>query len=236
MITVILPVLCSTSIAQRILSTSSEPAFKNAVAFYNNSFGPDLHLFSGKEYLDYNFRFSQGHPYFQTTTFSKGTITYQGSTYEEVPMLYNLETDNVIILNHSGTAKIQLIKEKVSSFSLSGHSFINICNDSLLSQGLRYGFYDILATGKTTLLARRTKNIQIVAQDIVEIKVLAKDYFYLQNNNIYSVIRSKKGLLNLLSDRKKEIRQFVKQNNIDYRENPENAIVRIVEYYNQIMK
>ena len=219
-----------------IADSSSEPAIKRIVAFYNTSLGADLQLFNGREYQDYNFRFSEGHPYFFTNKWSKGTITYRGSTYEDVSILYNLITDNVIILDYSGLSKIQLVKEKVTSFSVAGHTFINICRDSLLSSGLRCGFYDVLATGKITLLVKRTKNIQEVTTETVQIKALPKDYFYIGHNSVYSPVSKEKTLLELLSDGRNEIKRFIKQHKIRYAQNPEEAIVKIVTYYNQIMQ
>lgn len=237
MVTTLLTALHIRSISQAIsVDTSAGPAFKNAVAFYNNSFGPELHLFNGKEYYDYRVAFNEGHPYFFTPTWSKGTVNYEGNRYENVSILYNLVTDQVVILNYSRLAKIQLVKERVASFALSGHSFIHIRPDSLLSPVLREGFYDILADGKITLLARRTKNIQTYTKQVVETKVFSKDHFYVENNNVYSEIDSKRALLKQVGDKRKEIQQFIKQNKISYRKSRENAMVRIVEYYNQLIK
>ena len=70
----------------------------------------------------------------------------------------------MIILNAAGSAKIQLIKERVDSFSFPAHSFINIGTDSALSEGLSSGFYEVISTGKINLLARHTKNIQAASR------------------------------------------------------------------------
>lgn len=237
MMAVILSALHTSSVSQpAIVDTSLDPAFKNAVTFYNNSFGPELRLFNGKEYHEYLLPFKEGQPYFFSNIFSKGTVSYEGKTYENVSILYNLVTDQVVILKYSGFSKIQLLKERVDAFSLSGHYFINIQNGSLSSPALRPGFYDIVASGKVSLLVKRTKRIQTDTKETVEIKVLSKDHFFLRNKNVYSEVDTKNAFLKQLKAKRKEIQQFIKQNGIRYRKNPEEAMVRILEYYNQIMK
>jgi len=223
--------------AQRIAAmTSADAAYDKAVAFYNASFGPELRIFNGKEYQEYRESFKEGHPYFVTNAFSKGTLHYEGSKYEDVSLLYNLVTDQLIILNAAGSAKIQLIKERVDSFSFPAHSFINIGTDSSLSEGLSSGFYEVLSTGKINLLARHTKNIQATVRDVVETKVFSKDHHFVRSNHVYIEINSKKALLKQMNDKRKELQQFIKQNKLNYRKNGEEAMVKIVEYYNQITK
>lgn len=71
---------------------------------------------------------------------SKGSVSYDGNTYNEVSILYNLVTDEVIILHTNKVAKVQLIKEKVDAFSLPGHSFLHLRFDSLHSGNMARGY------------------------------------------------------------------------------------------------
>jgi hypothetical protein len=225
------------AISQSLLpDASSSPAVKNAINFYSTSLTEQLRLYNGKEYQDYPLPFDEGHPYFIKTDWSKGTVDYDGNTYGDVSILYNTVTDEVIILASNKVLKIQLIKEKVEGFSLSGHSFLNLSRDSLLSADMTAGFYDVLTKDKISLLARRTKNIQTYATHKLELKVFKKDHFYLKKNNAYFPIHTKKSLLKQLSDKKKEIQQYIKQNKLRFRKDPENVMVKITEYYNQLTK
>ncbi len=237
LIFVILSALYTQSQSQQLApDTSSPPAFKNVMASYNNSFAGQLHLFNGKEYRDYRKPFEEGQPYFITNTWTKGTVDYDGNRYDNVSVLYNLVTDELIILNYNNISKIQLIKEKVAQFSMAGHSFINITPDSLFSSGLTPGFYDVLAAGKLSLLVRHTKNIQPYIRQTIELKIFSKDHYYLKKNNGYSAISSKKSFLEQFGDKRKQVQQFIRQNKLRYRKDPANTMVRSVEYYNQITK
>lgn len=214
--------------------TSLSPAIRNAINIYSTTLTEQLGLYNGKEYEEYITPFDEGHPYFNETGWTKGTVSFDGNVYTDVSIRYNLVTDEVIILNFNKVTKIRLLKEKVAGFSFGGHTFKNLPKDSL-SPGMTAGFYEVLAKGKISLLARRTKNIQTYVWAKVELKVFKRDHFYLKKNNTFYSISSKKSLLVPFSDRKKDIQQFIKRSKIKYRDNPENAMIRIVNYYNQVI-
>ncbi|WP_147204112.1 hypothetical protein [Segetibacter aerophilus] len=224
-------------ISQALVPDSSlSPAAKSAISFYSTTLKEQLRLYNGKEYQEYILPFDEGHPYFIQTNFNKGTINYDGNTYSDVSILYNLVTDEVIILNASQVLKIQLLKERIKAFSVLGHTFLHLEPDTGLTKNITSGFYDILTVGKTSLLARRTKNIQTYTKQKLELKVFEKDHFYLKKNNTYIQIRGKKSLLEQFDDKKKEIQQYIKQNNLNYRRAAENFMIKTTEYYNQLTK
>lgn len=237
MLFVILAILQINAAAQVLLpDTTSSPAIKNAIQFYSTTLHEQLHLYNGTAYHEYVMSFEEGDPYFLQSTWSTGTVNYDGNNYNDVSIMYNLVTDEVIILAYNKVVKIQLLKDRVAGFSLSGHSFIHLTRDSLFSTNMTPGFYDMLANGKITLLSRRTKNIQMYAKQKLEYKVFKKDHFYLKKNNSYFPVRSKKSLLEQLSDKKKEIQQYIKQNKLRFRKDPEGSMVKIAAYYNQLTK
>lgn len=235
LLSVIFLVICHKSFSQDLrFDSSSLPAVKDLAADYNKTFVEQLHLYNGIQYREYHKPFDEGQPYFVQNSFSRGTVSYDGGFYENVSILYNLVTDQVIILGRNNIAEIQLLKDKVSAFSLQSHTFINMHPDTLLSTGMPEGFYDLLTTGKTSLLAKRTKNIQSFVQRTIILKVFEKDHYYVKKNNSYVPIRSKKALLAQVSDKKKEIQQYLKDNKIRYRKDPENAMTKVIDYYNQL--
>lgn len=217
-------------------SSSSLPVFKNIVDFYNKSLSEQLHLYNGKEYKEYPYQFNEGHPYFLSGNWSKGTLSYDGKVYEEVPMLYDVVQDELVILHFDNRSKISLIKEKISAFSLLAHSFVNIQTKNINSSTITEGFYDLLYQGKTSLFAKRTKNIQtFYRQSVSEIKILKKDHYYLLKKNIYYHVSSRRTFLHQLTDKRKEIQQYIKKNRLNFKKDAEKSMVKILVYYDQIM-
>jgi len=237
LIFVILFALRKPAVSQKIaIDSPSTPALANAMALYNNAFATQLPIFNGREYPDYRRPFTKGQPYYITDKWSIGTVKYEGVTYTDVSIQYNIVTDQVVILHSNGVSKIQLIKGLVSAFSFLDHSFINIPRDSLVSTGMPPGFYDILTPGKLSLLARRTKNIQSYPRLTVELEIFSKDHYYLKSDGVYSPVSTKKRFLAQFDDKRKEIQQFIKQHKLNYRRDQENTMVKAVEYYNQLTK
>ena len=234
----VLIMLSNSSVSQSITpDTSLSPAYKNAVAFYSQSLGEELHMFNGREYKGYREQFSEGTPYFLTNKLSKGTLDYDGKMYENVSLLYDAAKDELICLYFDNASLMKLEKNRVAGFSIMGHHFIHIKSDSLQSSPLQSGFYDELYHGRNSLVAKRTKNIQtFLRQSGAEIKVFHKDHYYLLKENNYYPVSNKKSFLQYFSDKRKELQQYIKQNKFTFKDDFENAMTKTLSYYDQLIK
>ena len=225
------------SLSQELLAdSSSSPDYKNAVTFYNHSLNEELHVFNGKEDKEYFYKFNEGTPYFITDKWTKGTLDYDGKLYENVSLLYDVLKDEVVYLYFDRISRIRLQKEKVYAFSISGHNFIHVTPDSLSSSSVAAGFYDLLYQGKIALLAKRTKNIQtFIRQNSEEFKVFSKDHYYIKKGDDYYQVSSKKSFIGILTDKRKELQQYIRQNKLNFNKNKEYAMMQTLAYYDQII-
>lgn len=223
-------------ISQSLVPDSfASPAYKNTVTYYNQSLSEELHLFNGKENKEYPNVFSTGTPYFISNNWSKGTMNYDGKMYENVSLLYDVVKDEVVNLYFNNISRVQLAKEKVLAFSIRDHNFIHITPDSLRAL-VAPGFYDELYHGKTSLLAKRTKNIQsFIHQSGEEFKVFSKDHYYVRKGGDYFPVSNKKSFLRTLGDKRKVLQQYIRQNKLNFRKDKENAMKKTLEYFDQII-
>jgi hypothetical protein len=149
-----------------------------------------------------------------TKEFLPGTVTMRGRTFSDVRIKYDIFADEIII-PFSPAGMLQLNKQMVDSFSLIfqnlNYQFIRIPDGDIVFPG---GYYYVLYKGKTTLYVRYTKKIE---------KLADKDGFdkFYQINRIYIIqegkvfnITGKKDLFGILKVQKKEVRHFIKENNI----------------------
>lgn len=235
LILMLLVILHTASISQSLKSDTSLAAYKNAVSFYNQSLEQELHLFNGREDKGYPYQFVEGTPYFLTNNWSKGTLTYNGQVYENVRMLYDEVVDEVVYLYFDNSSRIRLSKDKVAGFSIMGHNFIHLTPDA--ESSLVAGFYDQLYKGKNSLLAKRTKkilnSIQVTGS---ETRALYSDHYYLKKGNSYFSVSNKRTLLKNLSDKRKELQQYIRQNELDFKKDIENSMVKTLAYYDQLTK
>lgn len=206
------------------------------IAGYYTAIGKQSHLYNGPEYDFYN-PIIKGNAYvFDIKEFTPGSVKYSGVTYSNVPMLYDINKDVAVILLYNRFTKISLLGTKVDWFKLHNHYFVHVRPDSAGKHNVADGFYDELYGGKNvSVLAKRSKTIQNLTGSSSTESVFSetKDY-YLKKGRDYFSFGGKGGLLDLLKDKKKELRQYIKANNIDFRENPEPAMVSIVAYYEKL--
>lgn len=210
---------------------------KAIAGFYANA-GDQSRLYNGPEYTSYE-RIIKGNAYFtEATGFSAGTVEYDGFVYKDVPMMYDLYKDCVVVLLPNKSARISLLSNRVQSFDLLGHHFVYIDADTLNSKVIKSGFYDQLYKGRSEVLVKRSKSIQnsSVLVTVIETFFVAKKEIFLEKNGIYTGVGSQGSVLDVFKDKKKEIKQYVRSSQVKFSDDQERAIVNAASYYDQLTK
>lgn len=218
-------------------TVSQSNSYKNAVKLYNASLSNHSPLFNGPEYYFYD-PLIKGNAYFlDINAFTPGSIFYDGALYTGVPMLYDVFKDEVVVLLYNHFSKFSLLTEKVKSFDYLERHFVNIKADTLAANTpIQPGFYDELYNKKLQVLVKVSKNLQNHTNGIgiPEAFFNLKKEFYIKKNSIYYSISGKRSFINILKDRRKDIQQYIRTNKINYREDPEAAMVKIAAYYDSL--
>ena len=207
-----------------------------AVSVYHHFLTPETGLYNGLEYVPFGYQIKNGDPFWLSSKFNTGSVTYDGVLYENVSLLYDLVKQVVIVNQPIYYYNVQLISEKVSSFSLLGHNFIRLEEDSAGKSPIRTGFYDVLYHGRINLLKRIDRKINeelTTSEGIIRTIDERINYFIQQNSQFYTV-NSKGELLDILNNRKKELNQFIKKNKLNFRKDKENSLIKTIAYYNEI--
>ncbi len=185
-------------------------------------------LYNGGDYLDYR-ALKDEHPYYISEDWITGSIRYDNEQYDDVSLLYNINTDNIITERSPSAIMIKLVRDKVQSFSIDGHQFVLI----KAHEDLSTGFYDQLCSGRVELYAKRIKDFQETISGIeVQRNFIEKNKYYLHKDGQYYPIKSKKSILTVLGDRKRELNQFIHENHLRIRQNREGVFIKLTEYYN----
>ena len=231
--------LCKNALAQAVRrdSSSQQNALNNTLNYYYTSIGKQSPLYNGAEYYFYDPQI-KGNAYFsEVNAFTPGSVYYDGTLYSGVPMLYDLYLDKVVVLLYNNFSKFTLVDPKVQRFDFLEHHFINISADSLGENSIiKTGFYDELYKGKSQVLARREKNIQTTMGGLNGPESYfnpVKSYF-VRKKNIYYPVSGKGSLIDVFKDRKKELQQYIRASQINFRKNPEEAMVKIASYYDHL--
>lgn len=189
----------------------------------------------GKENLDFNYGplytniyKTQGdnNMYLIKDEYSLGKLSYEGQTYYDVKLKYDIYRD-ILVLNPPGESEligIHLNKEKVDSFTLLNKSFIKINKEQYNFPSFNTGYYEV---------SKYTEDIifYIKNQKGVIKKVVDEDYYYyFTDNNSYFLdykktlyrVNKKSDLIEIFPNQKKQINEFyttnrdLKKNDIDY--------------------
>jgi hypothetical protein len=211
-------------------------ALHNASTVYHQAFGDQKGLYNGPSYIEYPYKFKEGDPYFNMPNPEPGSVLYDGVTYDSVLMRYNEITDELVINYY--TERIQLLKPKVEQFRFFNSDFIRIEKDSLSRSLISSGFYNRLYSGKISLFKKEIKAIRESSSINVELLsfIDEKDYYYIKKEGRYYPIKKKRDFFDLLNDKKKELKEFVKMNGLNYRRDRQNMLTQTIAYYDSLKK
>lgn len=239
-ITCALGILCiSKTYAQALQSDStySQNVIAQTINDFNKAIDQQSRLYNGHEYQGYD-RVIKGNALFplDAQTWEAGEVNYDGITYAHIPMMYDIYKDVVVVLLYNKFSQYTLLKERVHDFTLSGHHFVRVETDSLSNPGISTGFYDQLYDdGKVGVLAKRVKTIQTsTVLTTLETYFVEKHDYYLKKGNTYYSISNQRSFLNALKDKKKLLQQYIRDNNIRFKDDPEAVMPRLAAYYSHL--
>jgi hypothetical protein len=204
-------------------------ARRQAINFYTEAIGIQSRLFNGSEYLEHIV--SRNEYAYMHEDVEYGNVKYAGELYTNVPLYYDLETDQLVTAFPHGK-KIQLLRSQVEYFEIDGHKFVLLDNKKMAN-----GFYDLLYDGKMKFYAQRQKVLVMKvdsnggnAHNIFESSV---KYFILKDG-AYHAVKTRRSVLALMSDHRKEIKRALKAANVRYKNEREKAIALLLNNYERI--
>jgi hypothetical protein len=217
---------------------AADSAFTNGNSYYARHLyftqrGEESAIYNGIHHDGYSTSI-EGYAYFQSPGWQKGSVVYDNILYENILMKYDLLRDQLIVTPKEQSGMyIGLFSPRVERFSFSTFNFIRIGKtDEKTSPGP--GFYQQLSYGKLTVLTRKTKVItERIEGNAFLHKFEETAKYYLLKDGIYYPAKSKKDILAVVKERKKEIQQFLSKNKLNYRKHREKTLVAVAEFYNQ---
>jgi hypothetical protein len=190
---------------------------------YHHYMGVQARIYNGIEFISYD-PAMKGFAFFLNDSLGDASILYDGVWYENIPALYDIIADKLVIADVNGNLMCPYAP-KVQRFLLRGHDFIQTPK----------GYYDVLVSGAIGIRVKRTKGIEefMSVQEYTRTAV-EKDHFYMVKGDVYYPLGSVFSLLSQMGDKKRAVRQYLRKAKIRLRKDKEVAIVKAAEYYNQL--
>jgi hypothetical protein len=234
-----LPGLMALFINIPALPQASDSAFvivaqDNAKKLHQAALGSQARLYNGSKYREPELA-PDFHPFFSSEDWITGSIYYDGEYFENVPLMYDLLNDAVITEHLPSGQAIQLIREKISLFSIGGHRFEKISDESRQSLPGTPDFLDVLYDGESKIVALRQKfRRDNIEGGKVHVTYEEKNRHFILRNGVFFPVKSKASLLKILSDRKQELKKHARQKGIFFSRDREGALQSLAKYYDTL--
>ncbi len=175
-----------------------------------------------------------GNEFFSSALWNRGDLLINGRIYRNNDLRYDILNDDLLIRRSDGTIII-LNSEMISGFSIAigdvEYQFRNFRGRD--NSGLK-GYANILYDGKTTLLLKPVKEILPLGYQKIHDLFVQTDYLYVKKDGTVTRIRNRKGLLDLLEDRGKEVRNFIRTNRLDIVPKQPGSVIPVLKYYDSL--
>lgn len=207
---------------------------QKAETYFKNSIKLQSRLYNGPVYRGYGKKVL-GSANFQDLDFTPGELLYDSESFSNVPLFYDLCQDRLV--TRIGKENVlSLVNDKVAYFVINNHHFKYISVRDTSKSIIKPGFFDFIHDGKEKIIVKRTKILDFVSGNTsAEYYFLPKTSYYLQRGENYYPFNSKNSFLKLYADRKKELKQYIKQQKIKFKKQPEEAMIRIAQYYERFL-
>lgn len=215
------------------------PAALAALSVYQNVMSTQYALYDGLEYTFPSPNITGSPFYMESKDWHKGWVTFEGIKYDGVPMRYDVFKNQLVIVHYNGISTLYLINDKVSDFSFEGNNFLNFKAGQTATMNLTPGYYRALYTGRSKIMGKYKAEFQSMAPAIGstiigEFRPIKR--YYALVGNTYIEFKNAKNLFGIFKSKSKELRQYVKTNQIDLNDDPERAMVSIATEYDRITK
>jgi hypothetical protein len=219
---------CISVLLIKFAFTQSDTSAQHAVFFIPRA-DSNSTIYNGIEHLGYSASI-EGIAYLETAEWQKGTIVYRDQPYQDVFLKYDLVRDEVILRHFNGFTGVTLFTPRIHAFTMEGSRFVNLPANN----GKPGGIYQEILTGTISMYVKRSKKIdETLLPGRVERKIIQKNSFYLIKDGVLHTIRNEKDVMDLVKDKKAQVRSHFKGRGLKFRKNPEAYLITVVSYYNQ---
>ncbi len=206
----------------------------NTIQLHQEALGAQARLYNGSKYRDPVMTL-EFHPFFISEDWITGSVFYDGEYFQDVSLLYDLLNGVLVTEHYPSGHPIRLVTEKIQYFSMAGHNFRHIENQSVQNSLPRTDFYDILYDGESRVVALRQKfrRDEVSTLEIV-VTYDEKNRYFLQRNGVFFPVRSKASVLKLMGDKKQQLRKLLKEHHISFKDDRDLALKSVAKFYDEL--
>ncbi len=180
------------------------------------------------------------HPFFLDNNFFNSTVVFKNNTYENVKLKYDLYNQDLILFQDLYQNQPRFIKLNtffIDRFALTtdnGTEYIFASLKEIPDLNKRFKYFEIKYENELIFVIGRDKVLQRNTMNNWENNFLENQRYYLIKDKKVLLIRGKGDLYKALKDRKKEIKQYVKQNKLKISLTDIESISKLLKFYEEL--
>lgn len=190
-------------------------------------------IYNGKEYVPYE-KQTTNHPYLKDNAFTEGTVCYGGTVYPGVSMKLDLYRDELVLQSPNTLYPVVAGKEQVGYIRINGYLVIQPSQREWQEQ-IGNAYIVLLSDNRYPVFKKYSITYE---EKIDRLTVTAsfriKERYYVVKEGICHPVKNKRALLNLFPDKKKELKQYIQEQKLNFKKRPEQAFVTIVQQYESL--
>ncbi|XOV91314.1 MAG: hypothetical protein ACFHWX_13990 [Bacteroidota bacterium] len=208
----------------------------NVTKWFDSTIGIiNLPIISGSYYQVLH-KSTNSHQFFISSKWNEIEISYSNQPYYDFYGLYDIETD-VLLLRHTGISynaqPLDVRQEKIDWFNMEGHYFKYYQESEAPIN--RSGFYDELYIGKHIELIVKREKKAFPSQGELTMEFKNYDRYFLKYQGIYNQVSSRRSVIKVLLEYKKELRKYIRQNMLKPKKEHDQDLVMLLEYCNNLV-
>jgi hypothetical protein len=227
---IILCLSATSSRAQKTVDVTKSDVSAMSPAFFN--------VVGGEPFVFAKFtRLVEGSPYFNDNWMKGNVVINGGGQYSGIYLKLDLYDNEVHFQDQKGNEMIATIPiQKVFLVDTAAQRVYNFINGEFIQANSRVkGWYQLLSEGKALLLKKFNKQMQEFkpfGSATVEQSIITSSRYYILSDGKFTEIKKIKEIAGILIDKKTEITQYVKSNNLPGKTDPD--FITLINYYNQL--
>lgn len=169
-----------------------------------------------------------------TDFYSEGRLIYNGILYPKENMLLDLYRNDLVIFS-PGNFNIILDPEKVEMAEVQGYH-VYYLNDKKAIDAPQKGYYLLLEENEYCRLIKKD-NYDFVKQSSPDAALVQNIRFYILKDETYHQVKSKRSVLKVFNDKRKELETYIKENRLEFDGVSREQVMRlVVKQYEKLKK
>ena len=176
----------------------------------------------------------RGNQFLFSKDFLPGTVTINGQLFDNVKLRYDINKDEITTISDPITI-LQLNKEMVNMFSIlfenKWYKFERIPENG---SNIFNGYLNVLYNGKTSLYVKYRKEMELLAEDGKYDRFYQSQNICIIKDGITFPVTGKKEFFIPLSNKKRQIRNFIKTNKLKISKKVPESFIPVLEFYDNL--